>query len=338
MSAIKEELVLNIGRKRLQDRLPDPSYSCFQDYHGGAYDGPWPTPWTKSAHNVMTKVMVVGLDWDSRDNLSLPLNPVWAELGQNPELWTNRNIKSLLRTHFGLEWEETYATDLFVFVKPGGMSSNIRGDFLAYSRNSYNVPEIKAVEASLILCLGRRVYNLLRNHPEAKGKKLPSRYVSVREAIAHDEEVFIGGSLLIPLTHTGAMGINMAGGLAGVAHEWERARGKLDTPAKLIPDSTQEFPAQTLTNRNRALDFYANREPREGTIEWEVRQVLRNHRDHRSRDEIYARIIEARPHLGNPESIYRLPKYYDRWYEIEGINRKGYLPGSEYPNLVNRRS
>ncbi len=84
------------------------------------------------------------------------------------------------------------------------------------------------------------------------------------------------------------------------------------------------------------MDYYASREPGEGTIEWEIRQIIRNHPDHRSRDEIYDRIIEALPDLGKPENIYRVRRYYDRWCDIEGIDRKDYLPGSEYPNLGRR--
>jgi hypothetical protein len=227
---MKDVLLRDLAQIRKADRLPDPAYTCFSDYHDGAYDRhPWPCPWTASACNLSAEVAAVGLDWNSAENLRGPFNPEQARTGQIAELATNRNLKDLLSSHFdGLTFEQIFATDIFLFVKPGNMSSNIRSDYLRYCCNKYAVQTLKIVQAKIAICLGKKVYNLLRDHPEAKGRRINKRYVSVGEAIAFDEEVFIGDTLLIPVTHTGAMGINLAGGIAGVAHEWQRARAKLD--------------------------------------------------------------------------------------------------------------
>ena len=139
-----------------------PGYRGVGEYHSGAYECDFVSPYTKSAQNVDADIMLVLQDWCSDEFLRKPVDPVVVELGHDPQLDTNTNLKSLLRAHFGIGLEQTYATNLFPFIKPGAMSANVRFADLKKAAEIYTVPEMEIVEPKLVVCLGLAVYRAIR--------------------------------------------------------------------------------------------------------------------------------------------------------------------------------
>jgi len=53
---LKHAQLRALGKLRQQTRWP--GYACIGDYHDGAYESEWVSPYTKSAHSVDADVMV----------------------------------------------------------------------------------------------------------------------------------------------------------------------------------------------------------------------------------------------------------------------------------------
>ena len=118
-----------IARRRRNNVFP--GYMGIGEFHSGVYECDFVSPYSKSAQNLDADIMLVLQDWCSDEFLRKPVNPEVVELGHDPQLDTNRNLKSLLVTHFGIGLEETYATNLFPFIKPGvtGSGSTVTIDY-----------------------------------------------------------------------------------------------------------------------------------------------------------------------------------------------------------------
>ena len=91
-----------------------------------------------------------------------PLDSVLIDKGHDPGLPTNQNVKALLRAHFGIPLAQTYATNLFPFIKPGKMTADVPPKELAEAARTYTVPEIEVVEPKLVVCCGSAVYRAIR--------------------------------------------------------------------------------------------------------------------------------------------------------------------------------
>ena len=138
-----------------------PGYRGIGDYHSGAYECDFVSPYTKSAQNLDADVMLVLQDWCSDEFLRKPVDPEVVKLGHDPQLDTNRNLKSLLSAHFGIGLEQTYATNLFPFIKPGAMSANVRFVDLKKAAEIYTMPEMRIIKPRLVVCLGLAVYRAI---------------------------------------------------------------------------------------------------------------------------------------------------------------------------------
>jgi hypothetical protein len=112
----KNLLLEEIVNKRQQSRWE--GVRCLSDYHNGLYECDYVSPFTKSANNVNAKVMLVLQDWASDNYLKdcLP-DPELIEMGHDPKLPTNKNLKTLLKDHFHLSLSDTYATNLFPYYE-----------------------------------------------------------------------------------------------------------------------------------------------------------------------------------------------------------------------------
>src|ERR1700681_721898 len=97
----------------------------------GRWECEYVVPWTKSACNLDAQLMIIGQDWASERFLTDPRYNTpkrihdREKIGQDEYLPTNRRLKSLLQKHFLLEFSQTYATDVSVFIKPGNMTGNV---------------------------------------------------------------------------------------------------------------------------------------------------------------------------------------------------------------------
>ena len=185
-------------RKRMAS-TPD-GYMGVAEFHDGAYECCYVSPYTKAAKNLDSKVFIILQDWISADVLAGPIIPEAVSGGRIPTLPTNRNLDKLLRETIGLRIDETYATNLFPFIKPGGMSSSIPFRALRASARSYALPQIEILAPRLVVALGLVVYNALAvetNNP---------RKATLAEAIAAPFD--IGGSRVWCQAHPGALGQN----------------------------------------------------------------------------------------------------------------------------------
>ncbi len=213
----KSEKLIALANQRKGDRLV--GYTNFKDYHDGAYDNQdYVVPWTISACNVDSDLMLIGQDWNSHDRLSGCLDQQQAELGQIPSLKSNQNTKELLRRFLRKKFSDVYATDLFVFVKPGNMSAGIPNKDLLYSARKYALPQIEIVSPKIVVALGSKTYMSLCR---AAG------FSSNRSGTPRVGNTYKGAEI-IGVTHPGAMSINMRGGIDGVADEWEYVKSRLD--------------------------------------------------------------------------------------------------------------
>ena len=114
----KHSQLLELAQKRKLSRWN--GYKCIGDYHGGGFECDYVSPYTKSAHNVDSEIMVILQDWSSDEEMSDPRDPeAMKKYGYTPSLGTNIKLISLLKAHFGVKGlNDVYATNLFPFIKP----------------------------------------------------------------------------------------------------------------------------------------------------------------------------------------------------------------------------
>ena len=208
-----EKLKVLAAQRRLDDQgVLSKKYGQVGDFHGGVYDT-WElvSPWTKSASNLDTELMVIGQDWYSDEAILKSKSP-WL-LGYNPEAPTNKNLFTLLRETFGLEFSDVYATNLFVFVKPGVANATIPKGDLLYSARTYTKKEIDIVNPNTIICLGSATYSMLCRALEVEALPFKS---------SHFTPVPYGSSLIYAVPHTGMLGTNQAGGIVEVRKIWSK--------------------------------------------------------------------------------------------------------------------
>jgi len=199
-----------------------PGYTSVGDYHGGVYDADFVCPYSRSACNLDARIMIMLQDWISHDAISRPVDRDMLNHGQLPHLPTNRNLKRLLRDTFGLALEDTYATDLFPFIKPGGMSTAIPVADLRRAAREYALPQIEIIAPELVVCIGLATFNALR---EACGLKRVNRLeLGLRAPFAW------GSSRIWCQAHTGGMGFNMRcrGDRTRVDRDWAEMRDAID--------------------------------------------------------------------------------------------------------------
>ncbi len=193
-------------------------YSGIGDYHSGAYECDFVSPYTKSAGNVDADIMLVLQDWCSDEYLRQKkrADSDLVRLGHDPQLEANKNLKSLLFTHFGIGLEKTYATNLFPFIKPGTMNASVRFADLKKAAEIYTVPEIEIVAPRLVVCLGAVVYRAIR-----KTCGLPP---AGDLDMAIKSPFCFGSGQVWAQSHPGRLGQNNRnrGGVNRVAGDWRR--------------------------------------------------------------------------------------------------------------------
>jgi hypothetical protein len=96
----KHAELVKLGLKRKNSRWP--GFNCLGDYHCGAYECDFVSPYTKTAGNETADIFVLLQDWCSDKTLSGPLDEDAAALGYIPRFCTNRNLVKLLHSTFGM--------------------------------------------------------------------------------------------------------------------------------------------------------------------------------------------------------------------------------------------
>ncbi len=139
---------------RLRQTTRWPGYRGIGDFYDGFYECDHVSPYTITACNVNSPIMVVLQDWASEEGMGDEPDPVVRNQGYSPNGRTNVTLERLLKAHFGLAIRETYATNLFPFVKPGKMNSPIPFEILERAAHVFALPQIKIVEPQLVIILG----------------------------------------------------------------------------------------------------------------------------------------------------------------------------------------
>lgn len=155
----KRSQLLDLVKKRRQSDIL-PQYRRLADYANGAFDCDYVSPYSKGAHNFDADVMILLQDWSSDDALHRSSGP--SELGRDPNLPTNKTLDRLLDTALGLRLEDTYATNLFPFIKRGGLSTRIPFADLVLAAKEFALPQIRIIAPRLVVCLGKNTFNAIR--------------------------------------------------------------------------------------------------------------------------------------------------------------------------------
>lgn len=183
------------------------------EFQGGKFDTqPNVSPWTNSAKNVDSELMLIGQDWASASWLNDPINLKYADLGRNPNLQTNKNIDKYLKL-FGLAFKDIYATNAFVFIKDGGMSSSIANKLFNECVLDYTLPQIEIVKPKMAICLGAKTLNAVRVAINSKPIKISDGHVNFAEYC---------GVKIFGAYHTGGMGTANAGGNENAEYQWKQ--------------------------------------------------------------------------------------------------------------------
>jgi len=206
--------------KKRQENIPS-GYKGIGQYRNGIYECDYVSPYTKSANNINADIMFLLQDWSSDDCLQSDPTPRELELGYTPDLPTNINLKRLLEKYFGVvDLRETYGTNLFPFIKPGGISAGIPFKALIQAAKDFAIPQIDIVKPKLVICLGTSVYNSILC---ALGLPL---HKTLADSIANP--IFYNSILVHAQSHPGGMGRakRNKGGIDRVSQDWENMARK----------------------------------------------------------------------------------------------------------------
>jgi restriction system protein len=189
-------------------------------FDDGAWDFDYVVPWTKSAQNVDAKLMIIGQDWASEDFLRNPKNnepdrvALRKHLGQDPCLATNQNIKRWLN-FFDIKWEQTYATDVSIFIKPEKMTAKVPMAVLERCARRYTVPQLMIVKPVMVICLGSNTFNAVR-------RALGEAPMRLRDALRPNAHTTVEGTEIYGVPHAGGLGLAAYGGYAQVEPIWQQ--------------------------------------------------------------------------------------------------------------------
>jgi restriction system protein len=118
----KREELLQLARQRQVDRLPP--HLNLADIHNGYYECEYVSPWSISACSLDAALMLIGQDWASSETLKRKRDEERRKTGQDCSSPTNSNLREFLK-HMHLQFSDTYATNLFPFIKLGTKNATI---------------------------------------------------------------------------------------------------------------------------------------------------------------------------------------------------------------------
>ncbi|HEY2826494.1 MAG TPA: hypothetical protein VGJ04_02755 [Pirellulales bacterium] len=219
----KRAELLKLAQKRQASRWsywkkPEKEYKCIGDYNCGAYECDLVSPYTKTAGNFDSEIMVMLQDWCS-DQGMLGLDEDAKTLGYIPRLPTNKTLEKLLGAYFGLGLKQIYGTNLFPFIKLGPMNAPIPCADLLRAAKEFALPQISIVKPKLVICLGLVTFNALR---QAYDNGIPIRPLNS----AIESPFDIGTTRIWCQAHTGQFGQNnrKKGDPNRVSDDWQRMK------------------------------------------------------------------------------------------------------------------
>jgi uracil-DNA glycosylase len=159
----------------------------------------WVSPYTKGANKTGGPMLVLQ-DWSSADGLSGQPNPDIQLYGRTPKLLTNRRLEQLLGIVLGLRLCDVYATNVFPFVKAGGMSAALRKSEVRNAARQFAVREVKLARPTVVLALGVVAHSVLREcevsciglpHPAARIGGIAKHETAWRAALASSDMTLV---------------------------------------------------------------------------------------------------------------------------------------------------
>lgn len=179
MTEIKRQQLGALAEQRRRTELAsyfgqaNTGYRHIGSFQNGVFECCHVSPWSISACNLDSPVMIAGQDWSSAGHLEKgPPNTHIIGCGYDPRFPTNINLDRLLQDHFETQRAGCYLTNVFPFVKPGRATSPIPMAHLARCATDFLLPQIAIVAPRAIICLGLRTFNALMRalyKPRARG-------------------------------------------------------------------------------------------------------------------------------------------------------------------------
>ncbi len=145
---------------KLRQKTTYEGYKSIADYEDGYYECDYVSPYSKSAHNINADVFIVLQDWSSDENMS-GICQETNRLGYTPSVGTNIKLIGYLEKFLGIALKDTYTTNLFPFIKMGGMSANIPIKYMRRAANEFTLPMIQIISPKIVIALGRKTYNVI---------------------------------------------------------------------------------------------------------------------------------------------------------------------------------
>lgn len=177
--------------KKIRDLRVLTRYEGFfsiEDFFSSNIDGMHLSPFTKSSQNVDSDIVFILQDWASEDFINKGLNDEAIELGYDPNIMTNKNLINLLKEHFDKNLKDIYTTNLFPYIKKGGMNARIPSRFLKKSATDFIVPIINIIKPRLVVCFGLSVFNTIR---QTHGlKNVPNIEQAVNSPFTHRNSIY----------------------------------------------------------------------------------------------------------------------------------------------------
>jgi restriction system protein len=157
---------------------------------------------------------IVAYNWASERYLYRRGRIESLRLGLDEELETNITLAKLLQESFGREFKDVFATNIFVFVKPGPMSGRIPSADLQLSARTYTIPELEIVRPKMAICLGSAAYNALRRIYDRPYQALKYVDYNMADLRLRDTEIY-------GVPHPGALGQAATGGYPKSLKIWK---------------------------------------------------------------------------------------------------------------------
>jgi len=210
---IKKEQLRLLAEKRKQHTWP--GYAGIGDYHNGAYECDFVSPYTKTAGNIDADVMVILQDWASSKFCEKPINNEAIKDGRVSTIRTNVMLDCLLKEHLGLDICQIYATNLFPFIKQGVMNLNIPQKDLIKAAKEFALPQMQIIQPRVVICLGLKTFNALQSACTIPTSKRMSD--AIASSFQYEE------SVIFCQAHTSTQGQNTRnrGGVHRVTADWE---------------------------------------------------------------------------------------------------------------------
>jgi len=82
--------------------------------------------------------------------------------GRTPGQYPNEHLEELLQKYFSIVLDQTYATNLFPYIKAGGISAEISDKDFRWAAKEFALPQIKIVQQKLVICCGKKTFNAVR--------------------------------------------------------------------------------------------------------------------------------------------------------------------------------